>query len=161
MISWWNGLSGREKLMILTAGALSLGFVLWFLVIVPMTEAKASAEREYQRMSADAIQVYSGLDDLQRRSGPARGPVSASNESFELLLSRTASARGLDIVRLQPSGQQELTVWFEEANPQTLMSWLMDLDRSNAISVVRADLRKRNNTNSLRGNVELLREVAQ
>lgn len=159
MMNWWNGLSPRERGMIFLAGALTLLFGVYFLIMQPLANAREEAERDYRRMSAEAAQLYSGLAQLQGRQSGGVGEIQGQNESLELLLSRSSSARGLQIVRLQPSGQGELTVWFDSANPQTLMSWLTELEQRYAIGVRKADLRKSNQGVGLRGNVQVFREA--
>ena len=160
MMNWWSGLSGREKSMILIAGLLSVALAFYVFAFMPLREAQGAAQREYSRMSRDAGDVFEGLSELQSVVPEDRPAIAGQGQSLELLLSQTASARGLEIVRLQPSGNGELTVWFEAAEPTTLMSWITELDRLFGVSVHSADLGKVSNTNVLRGNVRLAREVA-
>ena len=159
MMSWWNGLSARERGMVSMAASLTVLFGVYFLLIQPLASAREDAERDYRRMSAEASQVFSGLAQLEAREAGGTTQIQGQNESLELLLSRTSSARGLQIVRLQPSGQGELTVWFDAANPQTLMTWLTELDQRFAIGVRKTDLRKANSGQGLRGNIQVFREV--
>lgn len=159
MMNWWNGLSGRERGMMYLAGGLSALFGIYFLILQPLAAAKEDAQRDYRRMSADAQQVFAGLAQLEVRSEAANGDVQGGNESLELLLSRTSSARGLQIIRLQPSGEGELTVWFDTANPQTLMTWLTELEQRYGAEVRKTDFRKSNQNTGLRGNVEVFREA--
>ena len=161
MKEWWSGLTGRERGMIYIAGGLSLLIGMYALVYLPLVQSKARAEREFQRMSLEAQQVFEGLALLQRIDLPERPMTATSAESLELLLSRTAAANGLQIVRLQPSGTQQLTVWFDQANPQVLMSWLTNLEMEQGVRVSRTELRKRDDQPSLRGSVQLGREAGQ
>jgi len=160
MMTWWAGRSDREKLMILSAGGLTIIFVLYFLVLTPLLEEREDARRDYRRMAGDASQVFSGLSMMQTFDTESNRAVQGQNESLELLLSRTAGARGLEIIRLQPSASGGLTVWFDAANPQTLMTWLTELEQQYAVLVQRADLRKRPEGGGLRGNVEMMRVAA-
>ena len=160
MMNWWSGLSGREKSMIMISGLLSLALAFYVFVFMPLREAQGAAQREYSRMSRDAGDVLDGLAELQTIVPENRPAIAGQGQSLELLLSQTASARGLEIERLQPSGNGELTVWFEAAEPTTLMAWITDLDRLYGVSAYSADLGKANSSNVLRGNVRLAREVA-
>ena len=160
MREWWHGLTGRERMMILIAGGLTAILVVYFLMFVPLRDAHNNAEREYRRMSLEAQQVFQGIAQLESQVAAVPSGVETTNESLELLLSRTATAAGLQIVRLQPSGSNQTTVWFDTANAQTLMLWLTELEGRFGLSVQRAELRKRSENNTLRGSVLLQREGA-
>lgn len=159
MSDWWQGLTGRERTMISVAGMLTIGLLVYFLGFVPLREAHASAEREYRRMSLEAQQVFQGIAQLESNVAAVPVDVEGAGESLELLLSRSASEAGLQIVRLQPSGNNQSTVWFDAANAQTLMLWLTELEARYGVGVQRAELRKQPENNALRGNVLLRREV--
>ncbi|MAK62216.1 MAG: hypothetical protein CMK09_14700 [Ponticaulis sp.] len=157
MMTWWQGLTARERILVLTAAVFGLVTAVYFLLLSPLLDAREKAERDFQRISSEAQQVFSGLARLDAQAGQSGAQIQGANEGLELLLSRTSSSQQLEIVRMQPSGNGQLTVWFDAANPQRLMAWLQDLETRYGIRVRKADFGKRNNESSLRGNVQLLR----
>lgn len=159
MMTYWQGLTNRERIMVLTAAILALLVGVYFFVLMPLLDAREKAERDFRRISTDVAQVSAGLETLAANGEQSGTQVQGTNEGLELLLSRTSSSQQLQIVRMQPSGNGQLTVWFDEADPQRLMAWLTDLETRYGVKVRKADLGKRNNESILRGNVQLLREA--
>lgn len=161
MRNWWNGLNAREHILLLIAGGLTLVICLYQFVFVPLKSSREAAESRYIRMVGDVRETLQGIDQLKQMQDLSQTAANPSSESLELLLSRSASARGLEIVRLQPSGPGELTVWFENAPPQVLMNWIFERQQADGVHVKKADLRKRDDESGLRGNVEFTRGAVE
>ncbi|MFC6197427.1 type II secretion system protein GspM [Ponticaulis profundi] len=161
MKSWWMNLSTRERAMLFIAGGLALIFVLYQLIYLPLSEANASAKRAYARQAEETHETLEALAVLQLHGGASTeaSAASTSSESLELLLSRTASASGLEIVRLQP-GNGALTVWFDRVDARTVMGWMLNLEANQGLFVTSADLREADSGAVLRGSVAFRKAAA-
>ena len=161
MRTWWKGLNARERLLVYLAALLFMTVGLYQFIFGPVRASRSSAETEYIQMVGDVHDTLQGIDQLQQTKTQKKSANPVSSESLELLLSRSASARGLQIVRLQPSGPGQLTVWFENALPQNLMVWIYERQQRDGVYVTKADLRQLDESKNVRGNVEFSRGAAE
>lgn len=156
MTEWWSGLSARERMMILVAGLLALIIGSYQLLYVPLSDGKAKAERAYMRQALETQQTLEGLARLREAETPGK-TVRVSTESLELLLSRSATNRGLDIIRIDSAGDNEKTVWFDQAAPGLVAPWVYELESQQGLTVTALDLRKQSDANALRGSITFRR----
>lgn len=153
MKDYWNGLNARERMLIGLALVLTLVIGGYQFVYKPITAWKASAERAYQRQALETHQTLEGLARLQLAEQEAKQGQTNSRESLELLLSRTAAVRGLDITRLDPAGQNGRTVWFDRVAPDLVSIWVYELENVHGLEVTSLDLRRQADAGMLRGNI--------
>lgn len=156
MREWWTGLSTRERVLVLAAACLAAIIGIHQLIYSPLMEEKNQAKRAWQREAANNREVLNGLDALTQSNAPQQsGP--ASTESLEIVLSRSASERGLDIIRIDSLSNTQKTVWFDRAAPALIAPWLYRLETDFGLTVVSVDLRTQTGEKVLRGSVTVRR----
>lgn len=135
MKAWYAGLAPRERLIVAGGGAAAMLIVVWGLVWSPLVSATAEL-----RAALDEKQAL--LVDLQRaQSLPASDGVSLSGNdrrSLVVLVDQTAQPKGLSFSSTRPDGPDAIRVSFERAPFDTLVEWLVELERSNGITVEQA-----------------------
>lgn len=137
--SWWAVREPREKVLIMIAGALSLGVVAWFGIISPLMGANGLAKRDLLLAIEDKALVETALTRLSATREVARGPA----EDFDVFRSEVTSlaqASGLAIFRLQAGADGTLQVNFNEVAPEDLFSWLEQIGARPGGDIVRASL---------------------
>ncbi len=159
MKEWLSQLSPREKMMIGIAGLLTILVVGYQFVVNPILGARGAALQSYERQLSDNRVVLDGLTRLEE-TGSKKDGTSVSSESLELLLSRTANEKGLEIVRLQPTEGDGVLVWFEKAEARVVTRWMTELETSAGLKITAFDLRHRNDQAALRGSVTFKRDVS-
>lgn len=138
MKAWFEGLSPRERWLVLSAAAL-VGFAaVQTLVIGPLWQGTASLEQqleERERLLAELQGVRDQVSAL--RAGDRQAPVEAADQSLVVLVDRTSRAAGLgqQLRRNQPVGEQGLRVSFEAVAFDSLVPWLAELQQRYAIAV--------------------------
>lgn len=137
---WFNGLSGRERLLIAIAGVLAVLTALTGIAIA-LSANLDSAHTRYvdsiDRLGGTKARV-AALADLQRNAPPA------PSGGMEALLRAQATERGLIISSLtaQPDGSTELTV--AQARPSAILQWVSQLEQSGLV-VLRLAVRDNGN----------------
>lgn len=130
MRSWWLGLASRERILVGTAGLLSVFVVLVQFVIVPSLDQRAAlradvetttvrlerTERAYQRDRATGF-----------RNAASASVIAAQGEDLKAQITQSAREKGLAISRLQGSGG-EVGLLIEQADPRLVFFWLEDVE---------------------------------
>ena len=153
MTAWWTGLNGRERLMICIAGGLAIFVGLYQFVVLPVFDARSAAGASYQREAANFQTVQNGLSVLSKKTDADRTVPTASNEALEVLLSRTSKDHNIEILRLQPSANDGRLIVFEQVQPGNMHSWMLELETTYGLQIVAFELRKRDGTEAIRGNL--------
>lgn len=153
MKEYWSGLNARERMLISLALILTVVVGGYLFVYKPIIAWKTSAERAYQRQALETHQMLEGLARLQLAEKEASKANTNSRDSLELILSRTAASRGLEIARLDPAGETARTVWFDRVSPDLMSIWVYELENVHGLEVTSMDLRRQSDEAVLRGNV--------
>ncbi|MET0309955.1 MAG: type II secretion system protein M [Sphingomonas sp.] len=132
--SWWNGLSGRERLMLGVLAALLAGIVLVYGVIKPLQSARAEALsdiRTYETLTARIRAAGTlGAPAAPRRQGPPAQVVSSSATSFGIVATPDAIPGGVRAT-------------IADGTYDSLMAWLADLSATSELRVRRLSIQRR------------------
>jgi general secretion pathway protein M len=113
MINWWQGREPREQILLSILGALLALFAGLFVIILPVLDARADAERALSRAQTD-YQIVS-------RALPNGGAISGDRAAFSrAALLDTARAEGLKITRIQADNPDGFAVWIDDAETTRL-----------------------------------------
>lgn len=126
--SWWDELSQRERLMLGVLGVVLTVFVLFFLVIMPLQTANQNAKNSFDARNEQSVAFQQALNRYQLASagGFDAGPAPDA-DTFRADLTPLAGDYELSVSRLQPTGQGGLLVTFEDALPENLFAFLIDV----------------------------------
>lgn len=119
--TWWTGLGGRERRLLLAGGAVLLAFGLWSLAVAPALRTLsaapaqlAAAEVQAQRMQALAAEAAS-----LRAVAPV--PMAQAQAALSAATGRLGEAARLSlqgeraVVTLKGIGSDQLSAWLGEA----------------------------------------------
>lgn len=154
MIAWWTSLTQREQILIAVAGTLALLFLIFQFVVRPSWDTKERAERAYSNALEEwnAVQIVAG-------TGTTTRSFSTSGLALQTVVTNTADTYSLTITRLLPDESNNLSVWFDSVESQSLYSWLKELETNHGIRVRQATVRQDVEGDTISLNVYLTRNL--
>ena len=128
MIEWWQAREPREQFMLRLLGALFALAVIIQFGFVPLLQNKAVNEMQNLKamQSLDAVTAASSTSE----NGTALLAGQSADVSVAELRTAAhslAARRGLAISRIQGSGDSEVIIIMDNADPQLLYAWLADI----------------------------------
>ncbi len=152
MVAFWQGLSGREQLLIMIGGALAAVFIALQLILSP-----ALSWREDQRRDMASAR---GLYELVAEAAPLGAAASAGAATnagpARTIVSQTAGAAGVSIVFINARGDRAVDVNIASVSPDALFQWLAFLQSEYNIVVDTADIaRETGNPQAIRAQISM------
>lgn len=133
MKAWFANLQQRER-MILFAGVVGVVLIGAWFGLVKMrsgTEVLRDAVAAKQRLWI-AVQQVEGR-------GPA-SPTGNNGQTLVVLISNTAQQHNLALTRTRPDGPDGIQVTFGNASFDTLLGWLIAIEKEHSVAVESASL---------------------
>lgn len=122
MRQWFSSLTQREQLsLLLLGGALAL-YLVYMLLVAPLTNARDDLARQ-NRSVAESLQRVDVMVSqiLALREG---GASASQSRNLTALVNRSTAALGLQVSRLQPNSRGEIQVRLEGVPFDDLVDWL-------------------------------------
>lgn len=139
MREWFDSLEEREQLVLSVGAVLTCLIILWGFVWTPLH----NGARELDEVVSEKQLLLATLQRAQALSGsPGAAPAAgASTQSLVLLVDQTHRSHGLTgtLQRNQPDGPDGIRVTFQAAAFDSLMDWLVVLQRSHGVAVESAN----------------------
>lgn len=154
MIAWWTSLTQREQILIAVAGTLALLFLIFQFVVRPSWDTKERAERAY----ANALEEWNAVQ-IAAGTGTTTRSFPTSGLALQTVVTNTADTYSLTITRLLPDESNNLSVWFDSVESQSLYSWLKELETNHGIRVRQAAVRQDVEGDTISLNVYLTRNL--
>jgi general secretion pathway protein M len=124
-VTWWDGLSLRERWMVGVMLALLAVVILWLGIARPVERGLVSAQEAHEialdRNAAIRAKVAS-LEKLPRRVG------AGLTTPIPQLLTDSASEAGLTLDRAEDQGGGSVDIALASVKPQALFSWIAQLE---------------------------------
>ena len=144
-------LERKEKLAIL-ALSVFLAFLMFFLVIwLPIYEYREKQRDSYQR-SLDLL-LYLQSTEEEARSVKVDGSKRMSGQTLLTKVTRTAKTAGIQPSRLQPEGNDSVSIWFDSVSYRELMLFLERLESREAIYIIQLSIDKGNQSGKISSRV--------
>ena len=151
MKAFWQGLSGREQMLILIGGALAGLFVVLQLILSPMLSWRADQRRDM----ANARGLYELVAEAAPLGEIATG-AAANAGPARTIVSQTANSAGVSIVFINARGDNAVDVNIASVSPDALFQWLALLRTDYNIIVDTADIaRDTGNPQTLRAQITM------
>ena len=149
MKQWFLSLTQRERILIQAAASVVGVFVLYFLIIEPISStyeqnkknvASSMETLQWMRMAAQEVKELSGGRAIRKGSKGKQFILSTVDKS--------AKNAGLASVmkRVQPESDTGVRVWFENAPFDELIKWLSIIESKNGLYVNEINIEKTETT---------------
>ena len=138
MKTWFDSLAQRDRMVLAAGAVLVVLIVAWAFIWTPLRSGAA----ELDDAVAEKHQLLATLLRAQALSGPAQsGAGAAATQSLVVLVDQTHRAHGLTgtLTRNQPDGTDGIRVTFQAASFDSLVNWLVALQRSYGVAVESAN----------------------
>lgn len=159
LLARYRELQPRER-VIVAGGAFVLALLLAYLLLwEPFAKAaqrQQSALAE-ERAFAERLEVIGAAVQRARASG--LGPVQGGGQSLLTLVDQASRLPelGKAPVRIQPDGEKEVRIWFEDVPFDNLARWLGILQTRYAVTVVSAEIERRAGEGLVNARLSLVR----
>lgn len=163
MKQWLNSLAPRERLLVLGAGLVVLGAVFFLAIWEPLYQGSAELEDEIQRDRELAAWVAGLKDEAQRlRQQASRQSIQGRDDSLLSVIDQTsrASDLGNSIQRIQPEGDDQAAVTISNADFNSLLQWLRELQQRYGVTVAALTVSRADQGNSIEARMTLQRPDA-
>ncbi|MBD3670590.1 MAG: type II secretion system protein M [Gammaproteobacteria bacterium] len=131
-------LSARERSLVYAAVGLVAALLVWMMIIEPVQERRAALEEivERTRSTHQAI-VQAAKEARQLRTGGTTVRQPLATQSLVGSVDETARRFGLaaQMKRVEPSGQENVSVWLEKVSFDTLSSWIEEMEGRHGLRV--------------------------
>ena len=138
MRTWFDSLEQRERLVLSAGAVLVVLIVAWAVIWAPLRSGAA----ELDDSVAEKHEMLATLQRARALGDPAPpGVAAAATQSLVLLVDQTHRAHGLTgtLSRNQPDGTDGIRVTFQAASFDSLVNWLVALQRSYGVAVESAN----------------------
>ena len=134
MQQWFNGLERKEQLMLLLAAALVFLYVVFYLILTPMSAsvAELNARNQQAQVSLQNVEALAQEYTQLQQSGAGK---KSSKTNLTRLIDSTVKSNGLTMNRFQPSSSGDVQVRFENAEFNNILAWLHELENGNAVLI--------------------------
>lgn len=134
MQQWFYNLKRQEQILLLSGGFVVLAYLLYVLLLRPMSVAVDTLEEqnEIASRSLNAVKTLAQEYQSLKNSGPA---VTGEKQNLTRLIDTTVKNNTLTMTRFQPSSSGDVQVRFENAVFDHILSWLHELEIGNSIII--------------------------
>ena len=140
MISWWNGLTGREQRLVLGGGISLLIAVLYWGVWQPLSDKSTLAENRIVSERQLLNWVKDKADDITTLRSSGNAPVNADQALNRVIPTSTRRFK-IELIRMQPRDDM-MQVWVKPLPFNSLINWLAFLRDNHGIQVEFIDMNK-------------------
>jgi general secretion pathway protein M len=122
----FNALTDREQILVIISAVVVLIGVFYFAIWKPLN---SGIDREQKLLSNQAT-LLTWVKSQSARAAQLRqsSGVKPFTGSLPQAVNRTTSRHGIAISRMQPQGEEELQVWVDEAEFNSVLAWLQALE---------------------------------
>lgn len=132
MREWWEGLATRERLILLSGGALLTVMLLWALLWQPLVSEVRRMENEVAAQRENLRWMQASAAELQQlRGGGAQATAGLGGRSLLGVADQSARSAGLGsgLKRIEPDGADAVRVRLEGVSFDKVILWLDGLAR--------------------------------
>lgn len=134
LVNLWRDREPREQVLLAVMGVLLGLFVLWQFILTPISNARSDAQSALITAERDYVAVARALPQLS-------APTTLSGPQFtQAVFIDAARKRGLKPSRIQPDGNNNLSVWIDTKDTLALYGLLNDIITQNGAILARASI---------------------
>lgn len=158
LVSYYDQLSGRDQKALQILAVAVAAFVLYFGIWRPIHQFQqnqaANLRQARELMGWIKAHEPEARELARSRSGQ---PNAAAGDSRSLMTTVTTSAKqaGLPLARFEPSGEQGMRIWLEDAPFNRVAGWLQQLESRYGIRVDQASIQRAQNPGMITAHFKL------
>lgn len=145
LLERYRELQPRERLIVATGTVVVIITLIYVVLWEPFANARArqSAALANERALAERLETI-GIA-VQRARASGIGTVQGGNQSLLTLIDQQGKAPelGKTPTRLQPEGENEVKIWFEDIPFDALVRWMANLESRYGIQISGAEIERR------------------
>ena len=156
----FNALQPRERWLVGVGSVLLLLTLVYLLVIEPVVQAKRYRSLSLDNARSVALKLEQAAQQVQLARGSGnRGAAQGRNLSLMAAVDQASrnSSIGKAPARIQPEGEGEVRVWFEEVSFDAVVRWIADLQQRYGVSVQTLDVEPQSGPGQVNVRLSLVR----
>jgi len=139
-MSFWQNLSGRERMLLGVAAALLAILATYFLGVRPVLSAKAKAEMAQTTALRDLESLQNNLPKLSGTTATTGTTPFNRNNVIQLI-----QLNDLELARLQPENNGAIKLWFNEATTAQIYKLVADVTEQYAAKITSVQISRKSN----------------
>ena len=145
-------LERKEKLVILAASAFLAFLAFFLLVCVPIYDYREKQRNSYEK-SLDLLLYLQSTEEEARDVVKKGGAKQMSGQMLLTKVTRTAKTAGIQPTRLQPEGNDSVSIWFDSVSYRELMLFFERLQTRETIYIIQLSIDKGNESGKVSSRV--------
>jgi general secretion pathway protein M len=145
MKAWWDGLAERQRRTLLAGAAALLLIAGYLLLWEPVQQSRDDWQRRAEAADASLHWMRVAADQLVQRRGQVGAP-SAPADGRSLLARVDSGARqaglGEALLRVEPSGPDQVRMQFQQAGFDALVGWLEALVQTDGVRITELSVQR-------------------
>lgn len=137
MKTWWQGLADRERRLLRFGGVIGLLLIGYLLLWEPVRQSREDWRQRALAAEANLMWMRATADEIVARRGDALPQPAADGRSLLARVDSSAREAGLggSLLRVEPTGPDQVRVQFQQAAFDVLVGWLEELARREGVRV--------------------------
>ncbi len=136
MQQWIKNLSRNEQLMLLVGAVVIVLYILFVVILQPMSGSVAALENKNQVAEESLQNVKALAAEYKALNAAGFGSSGGGNEqNLTRLIDSTVKKNQLAMSRFQPSSSGDVQVRFENAAFSNILAWLNELETDNGVLI--------------------------
>ncbi|MES2683938.1 MAG: type II secretion system protein M [Pseudomonadota bacterium] len=145
LLAKYQELQPRERVVVAVGAVVVLLTLIYLVFWEPLANARAKqfAALTDERALAERLETIGATVQKARASGV--GAIQGREQSLLTLIDQQGRAPelGKPPTRMQPEGENEVKVWFEDVSFDALVRWMAQLETRNGVKIVGAEIERR------------------
>ena len=145
LLAKYQELQPRERVMVAVGAVVVLITLIYLVFWEPLANARAKQQAALtdERALAERLETIGAAVQKARASGV--GAIQGRDQSLLTLIDQQGRAPelGKPPSRMQPEGENEVKVWFEDVSFDALVRWMAQLETRNGVKIVGAEIERR------------------
>ena len=133
LIDWFNGLSARERRLVLAGGAALAALVAYQMLWQPLRESALSLRDANQRAASTLQWMVQNRAALERSPGVSQARADGQRRNLNEIINQASAAHKAPMSRFQPSGDNTAQVWLDDVPFNHVLNWLEALENRHGV----------------------------
>lgn len=153
---WWGQASVRDQLSLLVGGGFVVLYILFMMVLKPVTEMRDKEEMKNRALVSNLEEVRILAAQVIAKS--QGGSKKTSSRSLESIVQTSVATHSLQVASMNASGDNGVRLRFEEANFENVLKWLHEMEVSQSLRIKDISITPASNPGAVTVNMRLHQE---